>query len=180
MILRPALPEDAERLAALGRDSFVHAFGHLYSTEDLGSFLAAHKTPESYARTIADPRRRVCLAEDGADLLGFCILVQPSDFAGHSDAARPVALSQLYCAPGRSGQGIGGVLMDWALAECEAMGADAIQLSVWSGNLGAQRFYARHGFAKIADIFFMVGNQRDDEFLFELRLPAGVASAEKS
>ena len=33
--LRPATPADAEALAALGRDSFVAAFGHLYRPEDL-------------------------------------------------------------------------------------------------------------------------------------------------
>ena len=32
------------------------------------------------------------------------------------------------------------------------------------------RFYARYGFEKIADIDFCVGSHRDDEFLLELRL----------
>jgi hypothetical protein len=41
---------------------------------------------------------------------------------------------------------------------------------VWSENRAAQRFYARYGFAKIADIGFMVGSHRDEEFLLELRL----------
>ena len=41
-----------------------------------------------------------------------------------------------------------------------------MQLSVWSGNDGAQRFYARHGFAKVADVTFRVGEQIDEEFLF--------------
>ena len=43
--------------------------------------------------------------------------------------------------------------------------ADEVQLSVWSGNHGAQRFYARYGFEKIADVTFKVGEQIDDEFL---------------
>ena len=84
---------------------------------------------------------------------------------------RPVALQQLYTDPARTGQGIGAALMDWALAEARALQADAVQLSVWSENVAAQRFYARYGFAKIADIDFFVGNHRDDEFLLELRLP---------
>jgi ribosomal protein S18 acetylase RimI-like enzyme len=60
--------------------------------------------------------------------------------------------------------------MDWALGEAHRRGCDAIQLSVWSGNDGAQRFYERYGFRKIADIDFWVGRHRDDEFLYELRL----------
>ena len=60
--------------------------------------------------------------------------------------------------------------MDWAVEESIARGHDAIQLSVWSENFGGQRFYQRYGFAKIADIDFLVGEQVDDEFLYEKRL----------
>jgi ribosomal protein S18 acetylase RimI-like enzyme len=69
-----------------------------------------------------------------------------------------------------TGRGVGAALMDWALSEARALGRDAVQLSVWSENFAAQRFYARYGFSKLADIGFMVGNQRDEEFLLELRL----------
>jgi len=60
--------------------------------------------------------------------------------------------------------------MDWVLEEARARGFEDVILSVWSGNFGAQRFYARYGFEKIADTFFMVGNQRDEEYLMGLRL----------
>jgi ribosomal protein S18 acetylase RimI-like enzyme len=69
-----------------------------------------------------------------------------------------------------TGSGIGAALMEWALGEARERGADAIQLSVYSENFGAQRFYQRYGFTKIADIGFWVGEQRDAEFLYELRL----------
>lgn len=177
MILRPARPSDAPALAALGRDSFVAAFGHLYREEDLAVFLAAHKTAAAYGRSLADPGTRIAVAQADDALAGFCILARPSEFARHSDALRPVALLQLYTAPARTGEGIGARLMDWALAEARALDADAIQLSVWSGNFAAQRFYARYGFAKIGDIDFMVGSHRDDEFLLELRLPVTIGQS---
>lgn len=177
MILRPAFLSDAPALAALGRDSFVAAFGHLYRDEDLRAFLTECYDEAAVAREIADPAFRHCLAADESGALaGFCKLKFPSGYAAHSDAARPVALQQLYTDPARIGQGIGARLMDWALAEAAALGADAVQLSVWSENLGAQRFYARYGFARIADIAFFVGSHRDDEFLLELRLPGAKPS----
>ena len=172
MILRPALPEDAPALAALGRGSFVAAFGHLYRAEDLAAFLEQCYAEAAVAEEIADPAHRHCLAvdEDGS-IAGFCKIRFPSGYAEHSDAARPMALQQLYTDPKRTGQGIGAALMDWALGEARALDADAVQLSVWAENHAAQRFYARYGFGKIADIDFYVGNHRDEEFLFELRLP---------
>lgn len=170
MILRPASLDDTESLAALGRDSFVSAFGHIYHPLDLERFLQETYAPEVVAREIAHPDRLHQLAIDEDCLAGFCKLALSSPYADHSDAQRPIALGQLYTQPDLTGQGIGAALMDWTLGEARARNADAIQLSVYSDNPGAQRFYARYGFAKIADVDFWVGTHRDDEFLFELRL----------
>lgn len=169
--LRPATPEDTEALATLSRESFCAAFAHLYREDDLRDFLVSAYAPEMIAAQIADPKRLYCLAvaEDGA-LLAYCKLVLESEYSQHSDARNPLGLGQLYTAPGMTGSGLGAALMEWALEEARERDCDAVQLSVWSENYGAQRFYQRYGFAKIADIDFWVGSHRDDEFLYELRL----------
>lgn len=172
MILRPAVPADAEALAALGRNSFCAAFEHLYRPEDLAQFLAETYAPEKVAAEIADPAITHRLAQDGEHepLTGFIKLRAPSPYADHSDATRPIAIGQLYTDPARTGAGIGAMLMDWAMDHARKGGHDAVQLSVWSENTRAQAFYRRYGFSKIADIHFLVGAQVDDEFLFEARL----------
>ena len=169
-ILRPASLSDAEQLANLGRESFCAAFAHLYRPEDLQTFLEQVYAPAVVAQEIADPAITHSLAENAGRLTGYCKMRSPSWYAGHSDARSPIALGQLYTAPDCTGQGIGAALMDWALSHACANGHDAVQLSVWSENYGAQKFYQRYGFAKIADIDFMVGEQRDEEFLYELRI----------
>jgi ribosomal protein S18 acetylase RimI-like enzyme len=172
MILRDALPEDAEPLAALGRASFCAAFQHLYDPADLAAFLEQVYAAPAVAEEIADPMifHQLAADETTGALIGFIKLKQPGWYGDYSDAKNPISLGQLYTAPGRTGEGIGAGLMDWALDLARAKGCDAVQLSVWSENYGAQRFYQRYGFAKIADIDFYVGNHRDDEFLYELRL----------
>jgi ribosomal protein S18 acetylase RimI-like enzyme len=170
LILRGATAADVPALSVLGRESFVEKFGAMYRPEDLAAFLGETHSPEAVAAEIAHPERRYCLAELDGTLAGYCKLAIPSSLAEHSDSERPIEIKQLYTAPGMTGRGIGAALMDWALAEARAHGADEIQLSVWSGNEGAQRFYARYGFARTADIHFWVGEQCDEEFLFALRL----------
>lgn len=172
MILRPAQPADAAALAELGRGSFCAAFAHLYAPGDLNRFLQEVYSVEVVSAEIADPACTYRLAEDaeGAGLTGYAKLIDPSPYAEHSTASRAIALGQLYCDPARIGEGIGTALLEWALEEAQGRGKDAVQLSVWNANYGAQRFYQRYGFARIADIHFMVGTHRDDEFLYELRL----------
>lgn len=169
-ILRPATEADIPALSALGADSFVDKFGHLYRPADLAAFIAGTHAPEIVARELANPQRRYRLVEIDGALAGYCKLAIPSTLTEHDPAERAIEIKQLYTAAGMTGRGIGARLMDWALAEARAHGADAIQLSVYSDNPDAQRFYARYGFAKVADITFPVGEQIDEEFLFALRL----------
>ena len=166
MILRAALSADATALAALGRDSFVAKFGTMYRAQDLATFLAQTHADAVVAGEIANPQARYRLAERDGALVGYCKLGLACGWPDHARGRHTIELKQLYTAPGATGGGIGTALMDWALDEARALGADEIQLSVWSGNSDAQRFYRRHGFAKVADTHFWVGAQRDEEFLF--------------
>lgn len=169
--LRSAVPSDAEALAELGARSFVAKFGHLYSAENLAAFLACTHTPEVCVREIADPACRIRLAEEAGRLLGMCKLVMACGWPEHARAQPAIELKQLYTAPELIGRGIGSKLMGWAMDEARAFGAREMQASVYSENVEAQRFYARWGFAKVADIEFWVGDHRDAEFLFAGFIP---------
>lgn len=166
MILRPATPSDLPALSKLAIDSFIAKFGELYSPEDLASFLAESLSETAFAADLATPDRLIQLAEADGALLAFCKISMACGFPDYARGHRVMELKQLYAAPEATGQGVGGALMDWALAEFTARGADEVQLSVYAENHGAHRFYARYGFAKVADITFKVGEQLDPEFLF--------------
>lgn len=170
MILRPATPADASALAKLGADTFVAAFGHLYTPQDLAAFLAEVHNPEAVASEIAGNECTHRLVEVDGSLVAFCKMRYPTKFADLSEARNPIELGQLYALPAYTGSGIGGQLMDWALGVARAGGHDAVLLSVYAENFGAQRFYQRYGFSKIADITFKVGDHLDPEYLYELKL----------
>lgn len=170
MIDRPATLADAPALAVLGAETFVAAFGHLYTPADLDAFLAEVHDPQAVAAEIAGDSCTHRLVEDDGKLVAFCKLRYPSHYTHHSDARDPIELGQLYALPGYTGHGIGARLMDWALGVARERGHDAVLLSVYSENYGAQRFYQRYGFGKIADITFRVGDHLDPEYLYELKL----------
>ena len=171
MTLRLATPADAAALADLGRRALTAKFEHLYRPEDFAQFLGESHSEAKVASELANPGMRIAVIEQDGALVAFCKLVLESTLpAGHSDAARPLELKQLYTDPVRIGGGLGRRLMDWAMAEAAAHGADEIQLSVYSENPEAQRFYHRFGFAKIADIEFWVGTHCDPELLYARKM----------
>lgn len=167
MILRPPVADDIPALALFGRTSFVHKFGHIYQPGDLNPFLEQVYSPDAIALEMADPGLRFQLAvDDTGTLAGYAKIALSSSFTEHTRGTCAMELKQLYTDPARTGQGIGATLMDWAMAEFAAHGADEVHISVWSENGGAQRFYARYGFAWLADVAFWVGTHRDHEFLY--------------
>ena len=171
-ILRPASLDDLATLVEFSRQAFADSFRQLYAPEDLTAFLEDWRSTERISANIADPDASLTLAEEYGALLGYCLIFFGKGFQERPapQPLRPAFLSQLYCASATTGRGVGSALMDHALDESRQRGCDAVQLSVYSENFGAQRFYARYGFQKVADIDFWVGRHRDDEFLYELRL----------
>jgi ribosomal protein S18 acetylase RimI-like enzyme len=164
---RDARPVDAPILADLGRRTFIETFGHLYSREDLDTFLLNH-AEERWRATLADPEIQVRLAEEGGAAAGYATLapralpVEPEGSA--------LELRQLYILSPWHGRGIAPVLMDWILAQARARGAEELYLSVWTDNARAKSFYRRYGFTYVAPYAFMVGDQADEDEIWRLKL----------
>ena len=166
LILRGATAADIPALSRLGTDSFVAKFGDMYRPEDLSAFLSESYSEPAIAAELANPDRLYRLAERDGGLVAYCKLGLSCSFPEFARGSNVLELKQLYALAEATGMGIGGTLMDWAMAEFAARGADEVQISVFSGNLDAQRFYQRFGFEKVADVTFQVGAQIDAEFLF--------------
>lgn len=169
--LRDMTSADIPALSRLAGDAFVAKFGHLYAREDLDAFLDEVVSEKAIASDFADPAQIYQLAEADGALMGFTKIGLKPCRADYARGARTMELKQLYTAAGATGMGIGGKLMDWAMDQFAARGADEVQLSVYAENFGGHRFYERYGFAKVADITFRVGTHIDPEFLFARMLP---------
>ena len=165
-ILRPATPADIPALSALAIDAFNAKFAALYSAQDLATFLSESLEEGPVAAELANPARVYQLAEVDGRLIGFAKIGLTCGFPEHARGLRVMELKQLYTAADATGMGIGSKLMDWAMDQFARAGADEAQISVYSENHGAHRFYERYGFEKVADITFKVGEQLDPEFLF--------------
>lgn len=158
--------DEAAAVAALGRDTFIETFGHLYRPEDLSAFLAASYAPDVVAAQMSNDRYLFRVAEDSGRLVGYCKLGLDVSLDYDPGDKAVLELKQLYVFASHHGAGVGQALMDWTLAEAQARKVDEILLSVWAENVRGHRFYQRNGFRWIADTYFMVGNHRDEEFLF--------------
>jgi GNAT superfamily N-acetyltransferase len=163
--IRRATLADASTLSTLGARTFVESFGHLYSAEDLQAFIDENHAPIAYARYFADPAYALWLAEADGTAIGYA-LAGPGSLP-HADAKPGDGeLKRLYLLASAQGSGVGARLFDEALAWLERDGPRTLWISVWSENHGAQRFYSRYGFENAGEYDFIVGQQRDHEFMY--------------
>lgn len=160
---------DAAVLGGIARATFIETFGHLYSRDDLATFLA-EGSDAAYAAELADPQISVRFAEAGGTPIGFAKLGPPKlpvDAAGVASAE----LRQLYVFKPWHGTEVARTLMDWALAAARARGAAALWLTVFTDNQRARAFYRRLGFVEMGPYRFMVGAHADEDIICRLALP---------
>ncbi len=165
MRIRRATVADAATLSDLAARTFVETFGHLYPPQDLAAFLAESYAVERQDVILAHPDYAIWLLEDedgtavGHAAAGPCGLPHPQVAPGDGE------LKRLYVLASHQNGGWGGRLFAEAMAWLERAGSRRLWIGVWSENLGAQRFYARHGFAQVGTYEFAVGRVRDLEFI---------------
>ena len=167
-VIRPALPNDAQALADLGRqtfiDTFVRGFAIPYPARDLATFLDASFNPATITRKMAEPGAAWWVAERDGALLAFAN-AGPNTLPHPDAGAADMELRRLYVASAAQGLGLGTRLLSLSLDWMQAHGAGPLWIGVWSGNDKAQRLYAAYGFEKAGEYQYPVGAWLDDEFI---------------
>ena len=163
-IIRRAGSADAEPLAALGVRTFTESFAHLYHPDDLQAFLVGAYGLARTRADLADPRKASWLVEADGEAIGYA-LAGPCDLPHAEVTPACGELKRIYFIQGRQSSGLGRRLFGHVMAWLQADGPRTVWIGVWSGNVGAQRFYARQGFSQVGEYGFKVGRTVDREFI---------------
>lgn len=162
----PSPDVSAKTLSALGAESFIQAFGHLYAENDLQKFLREEHGADAYQRYLDDPAFAIWTAFDEKDAAIGYLVAGPCHLPVEDMPANSGELIRFYVLSEFRGAGLGARMMSEALAWLDD-NFDHVFLSVYRKNVAAQRLYARHGFKKVQEYFFMVGDHADPEFILK-------------
>lgn len=167
--VRSAVPGDASALSRFGAMTFRDAFADNNAPEDMALYIAEAFTPERQAAEIADPDCTVLVAErQGTSgeygLVGYVHLVSGPAPEAVADPAS-LELKRLYVAREWHGRGVAQALMDAALDSARARGARAMWLGVWERNDRAVAFYRKYGFTKAGEHAFLLGTDREVDWV---------------
>jgi len=164
MQIRRATPEDAEAMSRIATDTFVETFGHLYPPEDLAYFLLAYYSPAAQRENLQDPSSAMWLLERNGVAVGH-VYAGPCGLPHAEASVEDGEIKRLYVLRETHNERWGTRLLETALDWLQRDGPRTLWVGVWSENVGAQRFYARHGFERVGEYKYPVGNTLDDEFI---------------
>jgi diamine N-acetyltransferase len=161
MLIRRALPADAEAFAALAERLWRGTYTGLIPAPDLEAHLAEAFGPAQQAAELADGACRTLLLEGGGNLLGYALLKAHGPVPGTLPApfTKPLEVVRFYLDPTVQGTGAARELMEAALAEAAGAGHDGVWLQVWEHNARGRRFYAKLGFTPAGTTVFQVGSR---------------------
>jgi ribosomal protein S18 acetylase RimI-like enzyme len=161
--LRRATVADSESLSEFAAEVFPLGGRPGADPADIAAYIAMELNHERMRALIADPRAFVLIAEAGSQIAGYAALFHN---CGHPQikAKYPAELRKIYVHPDYHGLGVADSLMRELLSSTRPT-CDSIWLSVFSENARAIAFYTRWGFRFAGNQVFLVGRDRQRDFL---------------
>ena len=178
VVIRLARPDEAGALAVLARDTFPLACPDFLGEDDIRSFVEEHLSETQFDRMLRAPDdHRILVAqlqEGERPLVGYTLTVLGGPDGMPAQLVRPgrielgaAYLSKCYTRAEWHGSGIGGAMLERAVADVRARGRNSqIVLGTNIANTRAHRFYRRHGFRVAGRRTFLVGGVANIDDVF--------------
>jgi len=171
-MIRHAETSDAMAMQHLIAQAFPLACPPDTLETDIKVHLANKCSSENFKSYISNDKTVVVVAYDGANLLGFAILIfvptaSETVASALASPANTVELSKFYVDPSQHGQGIAQKLMQRCFELVRELGWAALWLNVNQQNIRANRFYEKWGFTIVGECDFILGNSVQKDFIRE-------------
>ncbi|HYD55128.1 MAG TPA: GNAT family N-acetyltransferase [Gemmatimonadaceae bacterium] len=168
--LRRAGVDDAPWVAALGARLFLQAYDGLMDPGDIAAYLHATFGVAQQARELRERDTAVWVADsDGRGSVGFAML-RRRPLPGDESGRRGIELARIYVDREWQGHRLGATLLATCVSEARAWDGDLLWLRVWQHDARAIAFYQRLGLRIVGEQDFVVGADRQRDWLMALVL----------
>lgn len=167
--IRRATTNDAERIADLSRQTFYETFAPHNTEADMDKFLSSQFTREDLIKEVGAAGNIFLLAFEGAESLGY-VRLRDHQLIPALNFATTIEIARIYVTAAAIGKGVGQALMQECLRIAKAMDKTIIWLGVWEHNQRAIDFYKKWGFEKYGETSFLLGDDRQRDWLMKKNL----------
>ncbi len=161
--------EDVETLLNLAAHTYSDTFAAMNTPETMAAYLAEAFTREKFLDELSHPHSQFYFLLADGNLAGYLKL---NDTEAQTDLQDPLALEieRIYVHRDFQGQGLGRVLIEFAVQKAREMGKISVWLGVWQKNLSAIAFYQKMGFKIVGEHSFRMGEELQADWVMKKTL----------
>lgn len=159
--VRPARPDDAEAIRAVGRASWHAAYDPIHGPETVGELFDSSWSIEHLRDGATDADRRLLVAARDDEVRGMV------DASPDPERETVYRVGRLYVDPDAWGDGLGTRLVD-RLRERLPDEARTLRRVVLAENEIGTSFYEHYGFERIGSRLEQSGGEALEEYVYEL------------
>lgn len=157
--IRKAFPADANRLASLGKETYIESHGKYFKKrQNLMKYCRSYYAPKIMSDSLKNPDHAYFVATFEEEAIGYVKLEldMPSEFVTGTKLCH---LHKIYVSGSRLKMRVGSDLLQTALQYARDNQCDQIWLSVYHENIQAINFYQRNDFSVRGHYWASVGDE---------------------
>lgn len=166
IVVRPGVPKDAERLAVLGAQVWMHTYATNGVSQVIAEYVLRELSGAAMAVTLNEPTKHVTVAEIAKHLVGYSVLCYSTECPQEPRAR--VELSTLHVQEHFARQGLGSKLLSHAERLAQREGS-SLWLTVNAQNFPAIAFYEAHAYSRVGTAYFELGGERFENHVLTKR-----------
>ena len=163
-IIRKGLRADAENLAALAMQVWLHNYAKEGISSTISGYVLSEFKPEQFLALLTSTSATILVAEVNTNLVGYALV--NVGVSCPEPTSSTIQLATLYVQEHFAGKGVGSALLAMAEALAAEHAGKPLWLTVNAKNNRAIAFYAKHGYTKIGVTQFRLGERDHENHVF--------------
>lgn len=167
--IQPVKPNEVTLLADISRQTFFDTFHEQNTEEDMALYLEHTFNADTVQQELSAKENHFFFARIGEQIAGYLKLTE-GEIPQLQTTVKALEISRIYAVKERLGTGIGKALVEFVISFAKQECFKTIWLGVWEHNQRAIQFYQRFGFEKFGEHEFMLGHDRQNDWLMKKEL----------
>ena len=159
-----ATPADASMIADMSRRTFYDSFAKDNTKEDMDKFMNEQFCKDDLIKEVETNDGIFFLACEEDQPLGYARM-RDGDYYKEFVNKSAIEIVRIYAVTSSIGKGVGSALMNKCIETAKELNRQIIWLGVWEHNKPALAFYEKFGFKKFGSHIFMLGNDKQTDYL---------------
>lgn len=161
--------QDAETLRSIAEQTYRETFSADNKTAIMDAYTQEAFNSDKIETELRNPDSTFYFGVDNDVCVGY-IKLNVGEAQTELQETDSLELERIYVLQAYQGKRYGQQMLDFAIHQARRQGMQSIWLGVWEHNIKARKFYEKNGFARFGEHDFVMGDDRQTDYLLRKQL----------